>query len=326
MEEVDVDALDRLFGRYTPEVIRTISLLSGDDVGVAKEHLARLRRQAALPGRQGDADGNIADDRNRPVSPEELVRSLRRDVRSRMRRGSDDGDARPTAPTGSPPETTTMPREPPRESSAREQEERSGSFLRRPRSADAATREPPRRPVVRLLIRPDIEAGLRNLDAPPAWRRRRRFYGEKVPPRRARRPALRGRRPPAAGFGGRFQRGLAGHAKPGPRHPADGLGPRRRGSPSPPDSDWKGAVGPRRRAALLRQASAAAPVPRGHSREKAARSLCGPAGLARDHPERGPAPDGHRVVARGSGAEALGVQRAARSRRRCRSLVAVGPR
>mmetsp|Transcript_33473 Transcript_33473/g.75622 ORF Transcript_33473/g.75622 Transcript_33473/m.75622 type:complete len:570 (+) Transcript_33473:141-1850(+) len=128
MEEVDVDALDRLFGRYTPEVIRTISLLSGDDVGVAKEHLARLRRQAALPGRQGDADGNIADDRNRPVSPEELVRSLRRDVRSRMRRGSDDGDARPTAPTGSPPETTTMPREPPRESSAREQEERSGSF------------------------------------------------------------------------------------------------------------------------------------------------------------------------------------------------------
>ena len=60
MEEADadVDALDRLFGRYTPEIIRTVSLLSVDDANVAKEHLARLRRQAG-----GGTD--------RPVSPEE---------------------------------------------------------------------------------------------------------------------------------------------------------------------------------------------------------------------------------------------------------------
>ena len=46
-------------GTYTPEIIiRTVSLLSGDDANVAKEHLARLRRQAG-----GGTD--------RPVSPEE---------------------------------------------------------------------------------------------------------------------------------------------------------------------------------------------------------------------------------------------------------------
>ena len=120
MEKVDVDALDRLFGRYTPEIIRTISLLSGDDATVAKEHLAHLRRQAEVSGRTDD--GKIPDGPNRPVSPEELVQSLRRDLRSRLRRGSD-VHARPT---GSPSETR-MPRQSPHESSLHEQE-RSGGF------------------------------------------------------------------------------------------------------------------------------------------------------------------------------------------------------
>ena len=50
MEEVDVDALDSLFGRYTPEVVRTISVLSGDDAALAREHLAALRARLGGAG------------------------------------------------------------------------------------------------------------------------------------------------------------------------------------------------------------------------------------------------------------------------------------
>ena len=106
MEEADadVDALDRLFGRYTPEIIRTVSVLSGDDAGVAKEHLARLRRRTRpekieKTGQdQKRSDGEV--DVDGPVSPEDLVRSLSLDVRSHQKRragrGGDVGRARPT--------------------------------------------------------------------------------------------------------------------------------------------------------------------------------------------------------------------------------------
>ena len=115
MEEadVDVDALDRLFGRYTPEIIRTVSVLSGDDAGVAKEHLARLRRRTR-PGKfeksgrdQKRSDGEV--DVDGPVSPEDLVRSLSLDVRSHQkRRAGRGGDVGRARPTGTPQEKSRM--------------------------------------------------------------------------------------------------------------------------------------------------------------------------------------------------------------------------